>query len=158
MLEPSWESHLTTLSNLPTPTFLTSLSEFITSQKIDLTRPSTVYYGRDTRASGVELKEALEAGLRCCEAKGRANAEGAGEEGVQGWGETEWVDMGVVTTPTVHHAVRGRNLKGTEEERERYGGLDEDGYLRKMAGAFEGLMVSLNHRGVMMIIVPGLQN
>jgi phosphoacetylglucosamine mutase len=53
----------------------------------------------------------------------------------------ELVDLGIVTTPCVHYAVKSRNLKG--EERKAYGEPTLGGYLSKIADAFNQLMVGL---------------
>lgn len=128
MLDPLWESHAKALSNLPTSDSLVPfLDDLIKTLKIDITRQSIVYYGYDTRESSPGLKQALEEGLKAL------------RDG-KGLGRSELVDMGVVTTPCVHYAVKGRNVRG--EEREAYGECTEKGYLQKMANAFNHLMVS----------------
>lgn len=130
MLDPLWETQAKTLSNLPSSSSIPPfLSDLASTLKIDLSRPSIIYYGYDTRASSGELKVALEEGMKAIQ----------GGEGL-GMGESELVDMGVVTTPCVHYAVKGRNVRG--EEREAYGECNEEGYLGKMADAFNHLMVS----------------
>jgi phosphoacetylglucosamine mutase len=125
MLDPTWESHATALANSETTSeMIKSLIGLIAALSIDLAKPCSVIFGRDTRPSGEGLKEALVAGLEA-----------------MGAGEAELVDLGVVTTPCVHYAVKARNLKG--EERKLYGEPTLEGYLGKMAGAFNKLMVRL---------------
>ncbi len=131
MLESAWEAHATTLSNAETTAdLLSALATLITVLKIDLSKPSSVVYGRDTRPSGKGLVEALEAGLQSMQT-GLKNEVGEALE--------KWDNRGVVTTPVLHYIVRGLNLK--EDERKDYGETTFDGYIEKMADSFNKLMV-----------------
>ena len=125
MLDPTWEAYATTVANAETATeLLKALSQLVDSLKIDLAKPSSIICGRDTRPSGQELNDALKAGIKAM-----------GQDSVQ------LVDLGIVTTPCVHYAVKAKNLKG--EERQAYGEPTLEGYLSKIADAFNQLMASL---------------
>jgi phosphoacetylglucosamine mutase len=125
MLDPTWEAYATTVANAETASdLLKALTQLVDSLKIDLAKPSSVIYGRDTRPSGHELNDALQTGIKA-----------------MGQDDVELVDLGIVTTPCVHYAVKSRNLKG--EERKAYGEPTLEGYLSKIADAFNQLMVSL---------------
>jgi phosphoacetylglucosamine mutase len=118
MLEASWETHATTLSNAPTTDeFVTALDAFVQTTKIDLSKPSKVVYARDTRPSGIALVSALEDGLKAIGAEGR--------------------NAGVTTTPVLHYLVKSINTKGTKEA---YGEDSEEGYFEKLSGAFKRLV------------------
>lgn len=124
MLDPTWEAHATTVANAETASdLLKALSQLVDVLKIDMTKPSSVICGRDTRPSGQELNDALHTGVKA-----------------MGQDSVELVDLGIVTTPCVHYAVKARNLKG--KEREAYGEPTQEGYLNKIANAFNQLMVS----------------
>ncbi|KAF7436768.1 Phosphoacetylglucosamine Mutase [Pleurotus ostreatus] len=118
MLESSWESHATTLSNASsTDEFISALEAFVRDAKIDLSKPARVVYAMDTRPSGPALVSALEDGLRAIGADGR--------------------NAGVTTTPILHYLVRAINTKGTAEA---YGDDSEDGYYTKLTNAFKKLV------------------
>lgn len=120
MLESSWEAYATTLSNAPTtPDFIDAVKSLISHQKIDLSRPARVIYARDTRPSGPSLVASLEDGLKAMNADVR--------------------NAGVTTTPILHYLVRCVNTRGTKED---YGEDSEEGYYKKLTGAFKKLMVS----------------
>lgn len=124
MLESSWESHATTLSNASsTDNFISALEAFVRDAKIDLSKPARVVYAMDTRPSGPALVSALEDGLRAIGADGR--------------------NAGVTTTPILHYLVRAINTKGTAEA---YGDDSEDGYYTKLTNAFKKLVASPNMR------------
>jgi phosphoacetylglucosamine mutase len=117
MLEASWEKAATMLANAVTPeALIDSLNSLIAKYKIDLTAPSKVVYGHDTRPSCASLVKALEDGLAIWK------------------GET--VPAGLVTTPQLHYLVRAFNTQGTPES---YGTPTEDGYYDKLAKAFKTL-------------------
>ena len=123
MLDPTWEAHASVVANADGPTeLLKALSQLISNANIDLSSPSSVICGRDTRPSGEELNEAFHLGVNAM-----------GGEAVK------LVDLGIVTTPCVHYAVKARNLQG--EERKMYGEPTLEGYLHKIAAAFNQLMV-----------------
>jgi len=127
MLDPTWEAHASVVANADGPAeLLRALTQLISNANIDLSIHSSVICGRDTRPSGEELNEAFHLGV---------NAMG---------GKTvELVDLGIVTTPCVHYAVKARNLEG--EERKMYGEPTLEGYLNKIAAAFNQLMVGLSN-------------
>jgi phosphoacetylglucosamine mutase len=121
MLEASWETHATTLSNAPTTDeFVKALDTFVQTTKIDLSKPSKVVYARDTRPSGIALVSALEDGLEAIGAEGR--------------------NAGVTTTPILHYLVKSINTKGTKEP---YGDDSEEGYFEKLSGAFKKLVAGV---------------
>ncbi|KAF4572960.1 Phosphoacetylglucosamine mutase [Pleurotus pulmonarius] len=118
MLESSWETHATTLSNASsTDEFITALEAFVKDANIDLSKPASVVYAMDTRPSGPPLVSALEDGLRAIGAEGR--------------------NAGVTTTPILHYLVRAINTKGTAEA---YGDDSEHGYYTKLTNAFKKLV------------------
>jgi phosphoacetylglucosamine mutase len=121
MLEASWEGYATLLANALTPEALQdSLTNIITSAKIDLKQPCLVIYGHDTRPSCPSLVQALEDGLNCF----------TKDNG----GKT--VNAGLVTTPQLHYLVRAINTQGTEEA---FGEPTEAGYYDKLAKAYLSL-------------------
>ncbi|KAF8898793.1 phosphoacetylglucosamine mutase [Infundibulicybe gibba] len=118
MLEASWESHATILSNAPsTDDFLIAIDTLVQVAKIDLSKPGRVVYARDTRPSGAALVSSLQDGLTAIGADGR--------------------DAGVTTTPILHYLVRSINTLGTKDS---YGDDSEDGYYQKLSGAFKKLI------------------
>jgi phosphoacetylglucosamine mutase len=120
MLEASWETHATVLSNAAsTDEFIAALETLIQALHIDLSKPARVVYARDTRPSGEALVVALEDGLLVMGAHAR--------------------NAGVATTPILHYLVRAINLKGTKED---YGDDSEEGYYTKLSEAFKNLVVS----------------
>lgn len=121
MLEASWEAHATTLANAATTEdFIKALETLVKTAKIDLSKPARVVYGRDTRPSGPALISALEDGFKAIGAESR--------------------DAGVTTTPILHYLVRATNTKGTKNA---YGEDTEEGYFKKLSGAFKKLVVSV---------------
>ncbi|KAI0048372.1 phosphoacetylglucosamine mutase [Auriscalpium vulgare] len=118
MLEASWEAHATSLANAAsTEDFLQAVDAVVKNAKIDLSKPAKVIYARDTRPSGPSLVASLEDGLKAIGAETR--------------------DAGVTTTPILHYLVRAINTKGTSAE---YGDDSEDGYFKKLSGAFKQLV------------------
>lgn len=118
MLEASWEAHATTLANAATTEdFIKALETLVKTAKIDLSKPARVVYGRDTRPSGPALISALEDGFKAIGAESR--------------------DAGVTTTPILHYLVRATNTKGTKNA---YGEDTEEGYFKKLSGAFKKLV------------------
>jgi phosphoacetylglucosamine mutase len=122
MLEASWEQHASLLANAETTSdLLKAITGLIPELKIDMSKPSRVVFGRDTRPSGEKLVKALQAGL-------------------EAMGCDEPKDMGITTTPCLHYMVKGSNLK--QEAQIKYGAPSEQGYVQKLATAFTKLMVS----------------
>lgn len=114
MLEASWEGSATLLANALTPeALLETLDNLVSQHKIDLSKPSKVVYGHDTRPSCPSLVKALEDGLAVWQ------------------GET--IPAGLVTTPQLHYYVRALNTQGTPES---FGEPSEDGYYSKLAKAY----------------------
>ncbi|KAJ6621696.1 phosphoacetylglucosamine mutase [Mycena sp. CBHHK59/15] len=118
MLDTSWETHATSLSNASTTQdFIRELEKFVQALKIDLSKPARVVYARDTRPSGGSLVSSLEDGLKAIGAEGR--------------------NAGVTTTPILHYLVRAINTKGTKES---YGDDSEEGYFLKLSEAYKKLV------------------
>jgi len=118
MLEASWETYATTISNAPTTDdLIESLQALVQTTKVDLSKPSRVVYARDTRPSGISLVSALKDGLKAIGADGR--------------------DAGVTTTPILHYLVKAINTKDTPES---YGPDSEAGYYQKLSDAFRKLI------------------
>lgn len=119
MLEAAWEIHATALSNAnSTDDFINALQVFVQTNGIDIAKPASVVYARDTRPSGPSLVAALEDGLKALEVNGR--------------------DAGVTTTPILHYLVLSMNTKGTPNS---YGVDTEEEYFEKLSKAFKKLVV-----------------
>lgn len=119
MLEAAWEGHATTFANAPsTNAFIEAVQNLVKIAKIDVSKPAKVVYARDTRPTGPFLIAAFEDGLKAIGAEGR--------------------NEGVKTTPVLHYLVRCINSRGTDDE---YGIDSEDGYMKKLSGAFKKLVV-----------------
>jgi phosphoacetylglucosamine mutase len=120
MLEASWESYCTEAANAKSTGELVSVLEtLIKVANIDLNIPATVIYGHDTRPTSPSLVKAI-------------------AEGLATMGATA-IDAGLKTTPQLHYLVLAHNTKGTEDE---YGDPTEEGYYKKLSGAFLRLIVS----------------
>jgi phosphoacetylglucosamine mutase len=119
MLDQTWESHATTLANCPsTSSLISTFQTLATHLRIDLSAPASIAYARDTRPSGPELIEALEAGLNA-------------------FTGVKVVNVGITTTPILHYVVKASN-----DRTGGYGKPDVEGYMQKMAGSFKTLVVS----------------
>jgi phosphoacetylglucosamine mutase len=121
MLEQSWEIHATALANSPTSESLAADLQRLAKQlDIPIDGPASIVFARDTRPSGVELTEALKAGLKA-------------------FGESvKFVDVGITTTPVLHHVVAATNDKTGQA-----GEPTVDGYLNKLSKAFQTAIVSI---------------
>ncbi|KAH8120171.1 phosphoacetylglucosamine mutase [Phellopilus nigrolimitatus] len=129
MLEAAWESHATTFANAPSSeAFIEVVENLIKLAKIDIFKPARVVYARDTRPTGPTLVAAFEDGLKAIGADGR--------------------NEGVKTTPVLHYLVRCINSKGTDEE---YGVDSEDGYMKKLSGAFRKLVAGKSPAGPLIV-------
>ncbi|KAK4234996.1 hypothetical protein C8A03DRAFT_18193 [Achaetomium macrosporum] len=114
MLEQDWERYATALVNAQSDDQLVEVyNKLATELKIDLSAPSKVIYGRDTRPSGHKLVTALVSGLEAT--------------------KSEHVDFKLLTTPQLHYLVRATNSEGTPLA---YGKVSEAGYYEKLAEAF----------------------
>lgn len=113
MLQESWESRVAEICNAQTDSECVDL---LKKSYLELNIPdgqvSNVVYGRDTRASGPRLAEALQAGLL------RA--------------ESSSTDFGLVTTPQLHYITRCINDP-------TFGEPTVDGYFKKISSAFSKL-------------------
>ncbi|KAL5519088.1 hypothetical protein ACEPAH_771 [Sanghuangporus vaninii] len=129
MLEAAWENHVTTLANAPTTdAFVEVVENLIKLTKIDLAKPANVVFARDTRPTGLTLVAALEDGLKAIGAAGR--------------------NEDIKATPVLHYLVRCINSKGTAEA---YGEDSEDGYMRKLSGAFKKLVAGKKTHGPLIV-------
>jgi phosphoacetylglucosamine mutase len=119
MLEQSWEAHATALANSPTSESLAADFQSIADQtRVSMHHPASIVFARDTRPSGVELTDALKAGLAA-------------------FGDIKIVDLGITTTPVLHYVVSATN--------DRTGLVGEptiEGYLGKLVKAFNNAVVS----------------
>lgn len=97
MLVQKWEGYATLLANSTEEDLPRHLQTIVTDEKIDLSTSSQVTIGRDTRPSSPILSKALSDGVAALNGKLR--------------------DLGEVTTPQLHFAVRrsNRNLDGDEQ-------------------------------------------
>lgn len=129
MLEASWESYATELSNAPSDKqMLQAYNKLAADLKIKPDTPARVYFARDTRASGPALIVSLIDALRAT--------------------ATEYHDFGFLTTPQLHYIVRCINTKGSPTE---YGDPTEKGYYTKIAVAFERAMKHRKSKGILTV-------
>ncbi len=89
------------------------LQKIVDQEEISAGEKASVYVGRDTRLSSPSLSRAVLDGVEAAGGVAR--------------------DFGVVTTPQLHYNVVCRNTGG------EYGEEGEEGYYRKLAGAFSQL-------------------
>nr|CAD7195854.1 unnamed protein product [Timema douglasi] len=113
MLEHTWESLATRLANATDSELKYVLADITKTEGIDLSKPASVFVGRDTRASSPRLSDAALNGIEIL--KGEAK------------------DYGVVTTPMLHFFVTCQNTGG------RYGTPTEEGYFSKLSTTFKKL-------------------
>nr|CAD7409967.1 unnamed protein product [Timema poppensis] len=113
MLEHTWESLATRLANATDSELKYVLADIMKTEGIDLSKPASVFVGRDTRASSPRLSDAALNGIKAL--KGEAK------------------DYGVVTTPMLHFFVTCQNTGG------RYGTPTEEGYFSKLSTTFKKL-------------------
>lgn len=124
MLEQSWEAHATTLANcVSTESLVSTFTALATHLRVDLSNQASIVFARDTRPSGDELIKALHMGL-----------EAFGES-------TGFQDLGITTTPALHHVVRATNDKSGHT-----GVPSIEGYEQKLARAFKVAIVRLDRR------------
>ena len=115
MLEQEWEQWATHIVNGQTPAETAEAYKTIAEKLgVEVNRPAHVIYARDTRPSGVRLVKAVEAGLK-----------------VTG---VDYKDFGILTTPQLHYLVRATN---TQNDKNPYGEVSEEGYYKKLAAAFK---------------------
>nr|CAD7410604.1 unnamed protein product [Timema cristinae] len=113
MLEHTWESLATRLANATDSELKNVLADIVKTEGIDLSKPASVFVGRDTRVSSLRLSDAALNGIKALK------------------GETK--DYGVVTTPMLHFFVTCQNTGG------RYGTPTEEGYFSKLSTTFKKL-------------------
>eukprot|EP00049_Salpingoeca_infusionum_P007283 m.118235 g.118235 ORF g.118235 m.118235 type:complete len:533 (+) comp13650_c1_seq1:129-1727(+) len=112
MLEASWEGFATELANTPDDKLAEVFSRIASDLGVDTSASAKVVFGMDTRESSPALTKAA--------------MDGAALLGAQ------VIDMGVVTTPQTHHAVRSINDPD-------YGTPTVDGYHAKLSTAFKDI-------------------
>ncbi|KAK3923377.1 Phosphoacetylglucosamine mutase [Frankliniella fusca] len=110
MLEQRWESIASNLANVKDDELSHALTNIIEKEKIDITKPASVFFGRDTRPSSEHLSNAAVQGSLVFNA--------------------EIKDFGVVTTPMVHYFVAAHNSNN------EYGEATVEGYFKKLSTAF----------------------
>lgn len=121
MLEMNWEKLATSLANADDGHLMKTLSGIIEQERIDMNHPAHVVFARDTRPSSVNLSEALQCGI----------------EALNG----SFQNFGLLSTPQLHYLVRCKNTA------EAYGEYSEDGYYRKLTGAFTKLITDVTDTG-----------
>uniref|UniRef100_A0A7S2WU77 Phosphoacetylglucosamine mutase n=1 Tax=Mucochytrium quahogii TaxID=96639 RepID=A0A7S2WU77_9STRA len=118
MLSQSWEALATTLANAADDEVLAAIENIAKEESIDLDAElpdlAVVYVGRDTRPHSARLSNIAIQGI----------------EAVNG----KHVDVGVVTTPQLHHCVRSSNLKDEKHL------ATVSGYYEKVSKAFHDLI------------------
>jgi phosphoacetylglucosamine mutase len=120
MLEASWEAHATSLANAQNDHELIARYEhLISSLKINASTPAHVILAKDTRESGPALVTALTDALTSVGAK--------------------YDDYGILTTPQLHYLVRCLNTQHPPHS-EPYGVPTEEGYYKKIGGAYAKLL------------------
>ncbi|KAJ1525377.1 hypothetical protein ONE63_010192 [Megalurothrips usitatus] len=110
MLEMSWETIATDLANLNDNELSAALIHIIEKENIDLAKPASVFFGRDTRPSSEQLSNAALEGSRVFNADVK--------------------DFGIVTTPMLHYFVAAHNSNN------EYGDPTVTGYFFKLTTAF----------------------
>ena len=120
MLDQSWEAHATSLANCPsTSSLISTFTTLAAHLHVDLAKPATIVFARDTRPTGPALIAAVKAALEVFE------------------GSVKSVDLGITTTPVLHYVVKATNDKSGAS-----GKPTEEGYFEKMSTAFKTLIVS----------------
>eukprot|EP01097_Dermamoeba_algensis_P000434 TRINITY_DN1150_c0_g1_i1.p1 TRINITY_DN1150_c0_g1~~TRINITY_DN1150_c0_g1_i1.p1 ORF type:complete len:549 (-),score=163.93 TRINITY_DN1150_c0_g1_i1:42-1661(-) len=98
MLEMKWEKYATLLANASSANhFVEELGKLIEAENIDIEGSPSVFVGRDTRSSSLKFSQSV-------------------SEGIHIFG-LPVIDLGLVTTPQLHFAVRqsNKNLPYNEE-------------------------------------------
>lgn len=122
MLDASWESHATAISNAKDAQHLAAALQALKQfAKIDLSNRAKIVYAHDTRPSCPELVQALEAAFAACSAAGD---------------KLTLVNAGLQTTPILHYLTRTHNDPS-------YGQPSEQAYYQKLATAFTTLTSSV---------------
>ena len=125
MLSPAWEGYATRIANANQYEVLVTVSDIMAKEILTFSKYGMVLVARDTRPSGESLVQALMDG---------AQAVGACVE-----------DLGVLTTPQLHYAVRYSNLKSKDPS--------PQGYMENLVTAFRKL-VELNPRETVARLPP----
>lgn len=110
MLEISWETIATNLANVKDDELSAAIIQIIDQETIDLDKPASVYFGRDTRPSSTHLSNAAVEGSLIFNASVK--------------------DFGIVTTPMLHYFVAAYNSNN------EYGIPTAEGYFSKLTSAF----------------------
>ena len=125
MLEQKWEGLATHLTDAQNPDEVVgAYGQITTEEKIDQERPGKVIFARDTRPSGDRLVKALKAAMDAT--------------------KIEYIDCGILTTPQLHYLVKATNTKHSPHP---YGEVSEEGYYKKLAGAFTTVMEGMKASG-----------
>ncbi|CAH1783957.1 unnamed protein product, partial [Owenia fusiformis] len=111
MLEASWEPIATSLANVKDADLGSKLEEIIKTVDIDISAPSKVFIGRDTRPSSLPLAQACIDGANVF--------------------SSIITDYGLLSTPQLHYMVRCNNTNN------EYGQPNEQGYYKKLSTAFK---------------------
>lgn len=123
MLAESWEAYANELAVCEdADEFIRKLGEQL---GVNPNSPASVIYGKDTRASGPKLVEALQDGIE----RSRASAQ----------------NFGTVTTPQLHYLVRSLNTL-VDPELESYGVPSIEGYYLSCSRAFKATLRELKVR------------
>ncbi|XP_034255073.1 phosphoacetylglucosamine mutase isoform X2 [Thrips palmi] len=110
MLEILWETIATNLANVKDDELSATIIQIVDQEKIDLDKPASVYFGRDTRPSSPHLSNAAVEGSTLFNASVK--------------------DFGIVTTPMLHYFVAAYNSNN------EYGIPTAEGYFSKLTSAF----------------------
>jgi len=118
MLAPQWEIHAAKLCNAPAEAVPGAIEDICAVENVKLQSSNEgifIFMGRDTRAHSEKLSDLAAAGVKALGGSIR--------------------DLGVVTTPILHHCVRSFN---NETERDKFASVD--GYYAKLKEAFQGIL------------------
>lgn len=121
MLEQSWEAYATKFANVADNELEATITELVKKYDIDMNNRVEIYIGKDTRPSSPSLAKAAIDGVLAISGKP--------------------IDFGIVTTPQLHYFVACKNSK------QAYGVPTEEGYYRKLCGAFKKLRGNEYNKG-----------
>lgn len=111
MLEQSWEKIATHLANVSDAELQAEIAKIIETHKIDLGSASSVFVGMDNRYHSPGLLKAVTDGVLALKGKVKS--------------------FGIVSTPMLHYFVVCANTNNA------YGETSEEGYYKKLIGAFK---------------------
>ncbi|KAJ3643989.1 hypothetical protein Zmor_026667 [Zophobas morio] len=113
MLDQSWEKWATKFANVGDDQLEETINEIIKEYDIPMTDRVEIVVGKDTRPSSPSLAKSVMDGVLALAGKP--------------------IDYGIVTTPQLHYFVVCKNTN------RQYGEPTEDGYYKKLTGAFKKL-------------------